>query len=209
LAAALEAQQIALPPAQVQKLDDYARLLWEWNAKLNLTRHSDYDLFASRDVTDCLVLASPIAAAERVLDVGSGGGVPGAVVAILRPDLHVTLCESMAKKARVLEDIVSRLALPVEVRHARAEEVLVDNYFDTLTVRAVASLSKLLTWFSPHWGRFGRLLIIKGPAWVDERYEARQKNLLSGLQLRKLATWPLPGTSSESVLLEIQPRVAH
>ncbi|HEY5315784.1 MAG TPA: RsmG family class I SAM-dependent methyltransferase, partial [Pirellulales bacterium] len=125
LAAALEAQQIALPPAQVQQLDDYARLLWEWNAKLNLTRHTDYDLFASRDVVDCLALAAPLAEGERVLDVGSGGGVPGAVLAILRPDLHVTLCESMAKKARVLDDIVRRLALPVEARHGRAEEVLV------------------------------------------------------------------------------------
>jgi 16S rRNA (guanine527-N7)-methyltransferase len=209
LAAALEAQQITLPPAHVQLLDDYARLLWEWNEKLNLTRHTDYDLFASRDVVDCLALAGPIAESERVLDVGSGGGVPGAVLAIVRPDLHVTLCESMAKKAKVLDDIIGRLALPVEVRHARAEEVLVDNYFDTLTVRAVAPLAKLLTWFAPHWGRFGRLLVIKGPAWVDERHEARQKNLLSGLQLRKLATWPLPGTSSESVLLEVRPPVGH
>jgi 16S rRNA (guanine527-N7)-methyltransferase len=205
LAAALERQGIALPAEQVERLDAYARLLWEWNGRLNLTRHTDYDLFVSRDVADCLALAGPLGEGERVLDVGSGGGVPGVVLAIVRPDLHVSLCESTAKKARALEDIALRLALPGQVRHARAEELLADDYFDTLTVRAVAPLSKLLTWFAPHWGSFGRLLVIKGPAWVDERHEARQKNLLSGLQLRKLASWPLPGTNSESVLLEIRP----
>ncbi|HEX4150176.1 MAG TPA: 16S rRNA (guanine(527)-N(7))-methyltransferase RsmG, partial [Pirellulales bacterium] len=188
LAAALELRQISLPAEQVERLEEYARLLWEWNDKLNLTRHTDFDLFASRDVADCLALAGPLGEGERVLDVGSGGGVPGVVLAIVRPDLHVTLCESTAKKARALEDIVKRLRLPAEVRPGRAEELLVDNYFDTLTARAVASLAKMLTWFAPHWGSFGRLLAIKGPAWVDERHEARQKNLLSGLQLRKLAS---------------------
>lgn len=209
MAAALAARQILLPADQVQQLDDYAHLLWDWNTRLNLTRHTTFDLFASRDVVDCLSLAGVLAAGERVLDVGSGGGVPGIVLAIIRPDLNVTLCESMAKKARVLEDIVARLKLPVEVQHARAEEVLAEDYFDTLTVRAVAALAKLLTWFAPHWGSFGRLLVIKGPAWVDERHEARQKNLLSALQLRKLATWPLPGGSSESVLLEIRPPISE
>lgn len=205
LAVALGLHQIALPAEQVQRLDDYARLLWEWNGKLNLTRHTDYNLFASRDVADCLALAGPLGEGERILDVGSGGGVPGVVLAILRPDLHVTLCESTAKKARALEDIARRLALPGQVRHARAEQLLEDDYFDTLTVRAVAGLPKLLTWFAPHWGSFGRLLVIKGPAWVEERHEARQQNLMNGLQLRKLASWPLPGTTSESVLLEIRP----
>lgn len=205
LGQALAVRAIELPPEHVERLDAYAQLLWQWNAKLNLTRHADYDLFVSRDVVDCLALSRAIAEGERILDVGSGGGVPGAVLAIVRPDLHVTLCESMAKKARVLEDMAQRLPLPVDVRHARAEEVLGEDYFDTLTARAVAPLTKLLTWFGPHWGGFGRLLVIKGPAWVEERHEARQKNLLKKLQLRKLATWPLPGTASESVLLEIRP----
>ena len=85
LAAALELRQIALPAPQVQRLEEYARLLWEWNDKLNLTRHTDFDLFASRDVADCLALAVPLGEGERILDVGSGGGVPGVVLSIFAP----------------------------------------------------------------------------------------------------------------------------
>ncbi len=70
-------------------------------------------------------------------------------------------------------------------------------------VRAVARLKKLLEWFRPHWGAFHRLLLLKGPSWVEERGEARHYGLLHDLTLRKLASYPLPGTESESVLLQI------
>jgi len=71
-------------------------------------------------------------------------------------------------------------------------------------VRAVARLKKLLEWFQPHWGAFDRLLILKGPSWVEERGEARHYGLMHELALRKLATYPLPGSESESVLLQIR-----
>ena len=80
--------------------------------------------------------------------------------------------------------------------------------FNTLVVRAVARLKKLLEWFKPHWTAFDRLLVLKGPSWVEERGEARHYGLMHELELRKLASYPLPGTSSESVLLQIRPRQA-
>jgi 16S rRNA (guanine527-N7)-methyltransferase len=67
----------------------------------------------------------------------------------------------------------------------------------------VAKLRKLLEWFRPHWPSIGRLLLIKGPAWVEERGEARHYGLMHALSLRKLAAYPLPGTDSESVILQI------
>ena len=70
-------------------------------------------------------------------------------------------------------------------------------------MRTVARLRKLLEWFRPHWGAFDRLLVLKGPGWIDEHGEARHYGLLHDLALRKLATYPLPGTKSESVLLQI------
>ena len=205
LFAALARHNIALPPEQVAQLDHYCRVLWDWNEKLNLTRHTDYEKFVGRDVVDTLRLADALAPNEKVLDVGTGGGVPGIVLAIVRPDLNVSLCESVAKKAKAVDEIVKQLGLRVPVHHARAEELLVHSRFDSLVMRAVAPLAKLLTWFEPVWVSFSRLLVIKGPAWVEERREAREKNLMRSLQLRKLATWPLPGTHSESVLLEIRP----
>src|SRR5439155_20656561 len=127
----------------------------------------DYRTFAARDMVDSLAFARALEPGERILDVGTGGGVPGVVLAITRPDVNVELCESIGKKARAVEDIVRQLGLKVRVHHARAEELLKKGrVYDTLAIRAVARLDKLLMWFQPYWGRFRRLLVLKGPSWV-------------------------------------------
>jgi 16S rRNA (guanine527-N7)-methyltransferase len=207
LAAALARHQIVLPPAQVELMARYCELLWDWNSKLNLTRHTDYEKFVARDLVDSRAFAQFLRPGERVLDVGAGGGVPGVLLAILRDDLQVSLAESVGKKARALADIVDRLGLGTPVLHARAEDVLIEQRFDTLVVRAVARLKKLLEWFRPHWEAFDRLLVLKGPSWIEERGEARHYGLLGDLALRKLTSYPLPGTASESVLLQIEPKI--
>jgi len=203
LAAALARHQIELPAAQVALLEQYCTLLWEWNAKLNLTRHTDFEKFVTRDLIDTLAISRFLQPGEKVLDVGTGGGVPGVVLAILRDDLEISLSESIAKKARAVTDIIERLGLKLPMHHARAEDVLAEHRFTTLVVRAVARLEKLLQWFKPHWAAFDRMLVLKGPAWTEERAEARHRGLLHDLALRNLASYPLPGTDSESVLLLI------
>jgi 16S rRNA (guanine527-N7)-methyltransferase len=211
LAAALIRHKIELPEPQIALLARYCALLWEWNGKINLTRHTDYEKFVGRDVIDSLAFAEFLEQGEKVLDVGSGGGVPGLILAVVRPDLSITLSDSVGKKAKVLDDIierlglVARLGLKTPVFHGPAQEALKNNRFDTLTVRAVAPLKKLLEWFKPHWNAFDRLLVLKGPAWVEERGEARHFGLLKNFALRKLKSYPLPGTESEIVLLSIAP----
>ncbi|HBO44401.1 MAG TPA: 16S rRNA (guanine(527)-N(7))-methyltransferase RsmG [Planctomycetaceae bacterium] len=203
LAAALAEQAIELPTRQVARLDDYCRLLWEWNEKINLTRHTDYSKFVARDVVDSLAIAAQLEQGEAILDVGSGGGVPGIVLAIVRPDLKVTLSESVGKKARVLDDLVERLRLRVDVYHGRAEARLARRKFDTIVIRAVARMNKLVTWFEPHWKHIGRIVMVKGPSWVEERGEARHLGLMHELDLRKLAAYNTPGTDAESVVLQL------
>ena len=198
--------EIELPDEQVEMLDRYCQRLWSWNEKINLTRHTDYEKFVARDLVDAMAIEPYIEAGARVLDVGSGGGVPGVVLAILRPDLTVELSESVGKRARVLQEIVTESGLDLKVHHGRAETALETAMFDLLVVRAVAPLAKLLTWFEPHWNAFSRLLVLKGPAWVDERLVAREKGLFRGLKLRKLVSYPMHGTESESVLLEVRPQ---
>lgn len=203
LAEALAALDIQLPAEQVSQIDQYRSLLWQWNEMINLTRHTDFDSFASRDVVDSLQLAQLLAAKEEVLDVGSGGGVPGILLAILRPDLEVSLCESIQKKANVLNSIVSELKLPVAVHHCRAEKLVDDYRYDSIVARAVGPLWKICTWFAPHWHTISRLLLIKGPRWTEERVEARERGLLKKLQLRRVAEYPMAGTYSHSVILQL------
>jgi 16S rRNA (guanine527-N7)-methyltransferase len=206
LSAALARHAIALPPREVELLDRYCRFLWEWNAKLNLTRHTDYEKFVARDLVDSLQLAPHLRPGEEVLDVGTGGGVPGVVLAIVRPDLRMTLCDSVGKKARAVEQIVQQLGLEVPVLPLRAEELLEDARFDALVIRAVGPLWKLLATFKPHWNAFRRLLVIKGPKWPDELAEVRRRNQLVRLQLKTVAEYPLAGADGHSVILKIWPQ---
>jgi 16S rRNA (guanine527-N7)-methyltransferase len=176
----------------------------------------NYDRFVSRDVVDSLAISEFLRENERVLDVGSGGGVPGIILKIIRPDLHIELCDSTGKKALALSEIVNDLNLNVIVHHAKAESILAacvtqknkkftpknktQNQpqdpkpefarFTTLTIRAVAKLMQLLRIFSPYWTLFDRLLLIKGPNWINERGEARHYNLMNKLALRVLKNYP-------------------
>jgi len=189
----------------------YAASLWAWNERLNLTRHTDVEKFVTRDVADAVAIAPHLARGERLLDVGTGGGVPGVILALLRPDLRVELVDSVAKKARAVGEIIREtgLALPV---HEGAAQALVarrpsgPDRFDTLVIRAVAPLAKLLNWFEPICGAYGRMLVVKGPRWEEERDDARFRGLTKRVVIRRLASWPIPGSDNESVLLEIRGR---
>lgn len=203
LAAALARHGLTLPTDQITKLDAYCQQLWDWNQRLNLTRHTDYERFVSRDVWDSWQLAQQLSSGETVLDFGSGGGVPGLILAILRPDVRVSLCESVGKKARALEQIVAALRMKVPVFAQRVEVVLTNRRFDVVSARAVGSLVDILRWLGATWPRIGRLLLIKGPKWVDERGEARHRGLMHDLDLRIAATYPMLGTESESVILKL------
>jgi 16S rRNA (guanine527-N7)-methyltransferase len=200
----LAARQIEVTDEQIAQLDDYRRLLWAWNERMNLTRHTTLEKFVDRDVVDSYELSKLLERGERLLDVGTGGGVPGLVVAILRPDLSISVCESTQKKARAVDAMITDLGLPVRVFPNRAEEVLEITTFDTLVARALAPLAKVLTFLQPHWDAFDRLLLTKGRSWVDERSEARQAGVMRGLELRKAATYETPGTGAESVILSIR-----
>ncbi len=124
LAAVMAEHGIELPADQVALLDRYCALVWDWNKRLNLTRHTDYQKFVTRDLVDSLAFSRFLAPGERVLDVGTGGGVPGVVLAVLRPDLSIALCESVGKRARAVSDIVARLGLSTPLHESRAEDLL-------------------------------------------------------------------------------------
>jgi 16S rRNA (guanine527-N7)-methyltransferase len=204
---------LSVPSQAVAGLAAYAASLWAWNERLNLTRHTDVEKFVSRDVADAVAIAPHLAAGEHILDVGTGGGVPGVPLAILRPDLRVELCDSVAKRARAVREIVGEIGLAIPVHESAAQPLVVAaadagprGRFDVLVVRAVAPLLKLLGWFEPLAERYGRMLVIKGPRWEEEKGEARHRGLVKKVTVRRIAAWPIRGSDNESVLLEVRRR---
>jgi 16S rRNA (guanine527-N7)-methyltransferase len=203
---------VEVPAGSKPRLVAYAASLWSWNERLNLTRHTDAETFVARDVGDAAAIAPHLAAGERVLDVGTGGGVPGVILAILRPDLRVELCDSVGKKARAVAEIVKAAGIEVPV-HAGAAQQLVAarasgaTRFDTLVVRAVAPLGKLLGWFEPIAAAYGRMLVVKGPRWEEEKASARLEGRGKKVTIRRIASWRTAGRDHDSVLLEVRRRI--
>ena len=200
-----EIDQAALPDQSIRdRIQQYCVLLWHKNQQLNLTRHTDWEPFVSRDLVDTLELSKLIPEEKEVLDVGSGGGVPGLLLAIIRPDLEISLAESVGKRAVVLAEFADLLGLSCQIYQERAENILKDFRFDITTARAVGSLSKLCTWFQDDWLHVGRLLAIKGPNWVNERQEAEDAGLLEQVDLQSLVEYQPVGCEWKSIILEIK-----
>ncbi|MDR0521826.1 MAG: 16S rRNA (guanine(527)-N(7))-methyltransferase RsmG [Planctomycetaceae bacterium] len=201
---AIKKHGISLQKIQIRKLEEYVHLLWSWNERINLTRHTDYDKFAARDITDSLALAEFLRHGEKVLDVGTGGGVPGIILAIVRPDLNIELCDSTGKKALAVSEMLQELRLKIPVHHAKAATLLAEKgrRYTTLTIRAVSRLAQLLRHFAPCWSSFSRMLLVKGPNWIAERGEARHYNLTTKLALRRLKTYTAAVASKENAAAE-------
>jgi len=196
--------ELEVPPKAYPQLKHYCQALWEINKDLNLTRHTSYELFVTRDLLDTIELSKLIPEGKEVLDIGSGGGVPGMILAILRPDLKVSLTDSVGKKASALGDIADFVGLSLEIYQCRAEELLEDFRYDYTTARAVGPLKKMGTWFADSWPSLGRLLAVKGPKWVEEKAEADELGLFKKVDVRVVAQYDVPGVDWQSVILQLK-----
>lgn len=139
----------------------------------------------SRHIPECVGLARLLpGAGSKILDLGSGGGFPGLVIAIVRPDLRVDLLDATAKKTQFLTETAAVLGVHVNVHTGRAEDLHRDrelsSAFDVVTARAVAPLSRLTTWALPFLQPGGLLYAMKGERWAEELAEARDVIATSG-----------------------------
>ncbi|MFO0784331.1 MAG: 16S rRNA (guanine(527)-N(7))-methyltransferase RsmG [Phycisphaerales bacterium] len=180
--AALAAQGVELEPGEGQALQRYLQLLLEANERFNLTAVTDPVLAWTRHIQDSLSLVPFIVSAEArtLLDVGSGGGLPGIPLAIVLPDVQVTLLETTGKKAEFLRQTAATLGLRnVQVVQARAEDAGQDHHqyrerFDVVTSRAVGRLAMLLELTVPFARELGTVLSIKGEQAEAEVADAKQ-----------------------------------
>ena len=160
----------SLSDAQIALLDAYLDRLIEKNQVLNLTRITDRAEAEIKHVADALTLLSflPVPGVGRVslADVGTGGGIPGVILAIARPDIRVTLIDSTRKKLDAVKEICDAIGVTnVDTLHSRIEAA--DKKFDIITARAVAEMETLLGWCEGLMKRSSTLLAMKGPR-VDE-----------------------------------------
>jgi 16S rRNA (guanine527-N7)-methyltransferase len=136
-AAVAEAGLDLLPAGASTSLEQYLALLLKWNAKLNLTAVREPGEIVRRHFLECIACARALPAVPTLLDFGSGGGFPGIPIAILRPETHVTLGESQAKKASFLREAVRTLGLKTAVFDGRIETMGPGLRFHAVTLRAV------------------------------------------------------------------------
>lgn len=122
-----------------------------------------------RHLVNCALLGNAIESDVEVCDIGSGAGLPGIVLAIARPDLHLTLVEPLLRRTTFLEEVVAELGLGrVEVVRGRAEELHGKREFSVVTSRAVAPLDRLLAWSMPLVREGGALVAMKGSSVQEE-----------------------------------------
>jgi 16S rRNA (guanine527-N7)-methyltransferase len=172
LAAAAQMLGVGLTDVQQTQLLSYLDLLARWNKVYNLTAVRGPDEMLTHHLFDSLAVVAPLrrhtgGAAARVLDVGSGGGLPGAVIAICCPELQVTCVDAVAKKAAFIQQASGTLALPnLKGLHARVESVAPP--FDVITSRAFASLPDFTRWSTGALGEGGVWMAMKGKRPQDE-----------------------------------------
>ena len=158
-----------------ERLALWAEAMREWNQKINLISRKDIDALEQRHLAHCLAITRhlKLMAGTRVLDVGTGGGLPGLPMAICYPQAHFTLIDSIGKKIAVVRDLVDRLELKnVEAKQMRAEQL--NKQFDFVTGRSVKNLPEYFSWIKNNLRRGERnslpngVLYWKGGAFEDE-----------------------------------------
>ena len=207
----LERNQIPHDAALAEKLEIYLRLLQEWNARMDLTATLEAAETVDRHFIDSLAVlrTDRIFPGASLIDVGTGAGFPGMVLAMTRPDLSVTLTDAQQKRLNFLEALQEAAEIRnVTLLHARAEDAGRDRkyreMFDFAAARAVAPLNVLAEYLLPFVKVGGCALSWKGPALEKELEAGRRAARLLGGRLELPEQYTVDGRDWEHTILPIR-----
>ena len=159
----LELLNIKINEIQLKQLEEYYKLLIEWNEKINLTRITEEKDVYLKHFYDSLTIVKVVNLKEKetLCDVGTGAGFPGIVLKILFPNLKITLIDSLQKRVNYLNEIIKSLDLKdIKAIHTRGEQY--KEKFDVVTSRAVANIEKLVIYTMHLLNKDGILVAMKG-----------------------------------------------
>ena len=176
-----------------EKLCVYADMLCDWNEKINLTAITDPEGIAVKHFLDSMMIFkyAEIPVGASVIDVGTGAGFPGVVMKIVRPDIKLTLLDSLAKRINFLNELCQALNIEVTTVHSRAEDVPngLRESFDIATARAVANMRVLSEYCMPYVKVGGSFVALKGAAASEELNEAKGAIKVLGGELVSIKTF--------------------
>ncbi|MBL5922164.1 16S rRNA (guanine(527)-N(7))-methyltransferase RsmG [Lelliottia amnigena] len=196
----LEQAGISLTDHQKNQLVAYVDMLNKWNKAYNLTSVRDPNEMLIRHILDSIVVA-PHLRGERFIDVGTGPGLPGIPLSIVRPECHFTLLDSLGKRVRFLRQVQHELKLEnIEPVQSRVEAFPSDPPFDGVISRAFASLNDMVSWCKHLPAQDGRFYALKGLVPDDEIAQ-----LPAGYSVESIAKLQVPQLDGERHLVVIKP----
>ena len=195
---------IMLSDEQVSQFIRYYEILVEWNSFMNLTGITEYDEVVVKHFIDSLLIVKTfdLSSIKSLIDIGTGAGFPGIPLKIIYPDIKVVLLDSLNKRIKFLNEVISQLGLTkIETIHGRAEDFGRDkNYrekFDLCVSRAVANLATLSEYCIPFVKKEGYFIPFKSGKIADEVEEAKKAVKILGGKLEEVKPSVLPNTDIE------------
>ena len=207
---AVKDYKIELSEEQLNQLQRYFELLVSWNEKINLTAITEPNEVAVKHFADSLSVFNYVdfPKGASVIDVGTGAGFPGLVLKIARPDIKLTLLDSLNKRLKFLNEVLNTLGLEAELVHARAEEgghnIDLRECYDFAVSRAVARLNVLCEYCLPYVRLSGKFIAFKGGEADEEIKSASNAIQVLGGKKTDVYGFELPENSGSRTLVVIE-----
>ena len=205
----LKELNIELSEKQLNQFYDYMNILNEWNKVMNLTNITEPLEVIEKHFIDSLTVLKNVNENDSIIDVGTGAGFPGIPIKIAYPKSKVTLLDSLNKRIKFLNEVISKLNLEdINTIHGRAEELAHNKEhrekYDIAIARAVAPLNVLSEYLLPFVKIGGHAICMKGSKGKGESKEGENATRILGGEIKSIKEFKLPNTDIERTIIEIE-----